>query len=156
MKHKIVLVVALSLSSVSVFAEVINESILPKAVISQPLLALAKGSFLNPKNWSEVSTPGDIHKSGGSAFYESRFKGDASKLGYHFPSGGKDNDYWFYRGARAGTYLEPRKWGDYRFPGSIHRSGSGPYFESTFKGPGGSINFPVDGKDSDYWIYRGV
>ena len=75
MKHKIVLVVALSLSSVSVFAEVINESILPKAVISQPLLALAKGSFLNPKNWSEVSTPGDIHKSGGVRFMNQGLRG---------------------------------------------------------------------------------
>ena len=156
MKRNIALVLALSCSATSAIADVVKESFLHGEPASQQSLAFAKGSFLNPKSWSETSRAGDIHKSGGSAFYESRFDGNASKSGYFFPKAGEDNNYWFYRGVRAGTYLQPRSWGDYSFVGSIHRSGSGPYFESKFKGPGGTINFPVDGKDNQYWIYRGT
>lgn len=159
MKQKFMLAAALTLSVTSAIADVVKESVMQETVGLRQSAAITKGSFFNPKGWSETSVPGDIHRSGNSAFFESRFTGNASRSGYFFPKNGQDNDYWFYRGTSpAGTYSAPLAWGAIADIGSIHRSGSGALYESRFVGSASKLvyYFPAVGQDNERWFYRGT
>ena len=158
MRQNVMLAIALSLSATSSIAEVVKESVMQERVVSSQSSANARGSFFNPKTWEEASVPGDIHRAGNGAYFESRFTGSASKLMYNYPEVSMDNARWFYRGTKpAGTFEAPLSWGQDAVIGSIHQSASGAFYESRFVGNASKLKYyyPAVGTDNARWFYRG-
>ncbi|MCO7227556.1 hypothetical protein [Pleionea sp. CnH1-48] len=60
----------------------------------------ARGTWENPKNWSEKTNIGDIHKAligDETVYFESRFNGSASETNkYYYPESKTSNEYWRY------------------------------------------------------------
>ena len=116
----------------------------------------AAGTYADPKSWGESTSPGLIHKDA-SGFFESRFSGSAQSGNKQFPPAGQNNEYWFWRGSHAGLYSDPKNWGDWSYPGAVHKGTDG-YYESKFSGSASTGNhyFPPAGQDNNKWTWLGT
>ncbi|XTZ40197.1 hypothetical protein ACQYRI_09590 [Salmonella enterica] len=117
-----------------------------------------RGTYSDPKSWSEYSYPGAIHR-GEAGLFESKFSGKAGSTWY-YPAADKNNAHWFWRGVHAGTRKDPKLWSEISYPGAIHYGGNNGarfgYFESRFNGqPGASWYFSWPGEDDPHWYWRG-
>ncbi|WHS61373.1 hypothetical protein [Pseudomonas sp. G2-4] len=114
------------------------------------------GTFTDPKSWSEQTRPGAIHK-GDSGFFESRFTGSAAAANKYFPPAGQDNNNWFWRGAHAGTFQDPKSWREFSYIGAIHGAGNSKRLESKFNGVAGPTDYyPTNNQDNAWWKVRAI
>ncbi|NWA23489.1 hypothetical protein HX866_01155 [Pseudomonas gingeri] len=119
-------------------------------------LGVHAGTYFDPKHWSDWSYPGAVHK-GNDGYFESRFTGSAATGNKYFPPAGQDNSYWFWRGAHAGTFGDPKSWREITYIGAIHGAGNTIRVESKFNGVAGPTHYyPTNNQDNTWWKVRAI
>jgi hypothetical protein len=83
------------------------------------------------------------------------FSGSASAHDWYFPAPGKSDSHWIWAGDHAGTYSDPKQWGDTTHRGAVHIGDKGGYFLSRFIGSASGTNwyFPAPEHSNSRWTW---
>ncbi|MCI3945096.1 PI-PLC X phosphodiestherase-like domain protein [Pseudomonas syringae] len=122
------------------------------------------GMAYDAKDWDEFTWPGALHFSTVNNYrvlFASKKEGVPSQHAWYYPLTASDDANWTFVGrGRAGTFIDPRNWGDPTSPGAQHINliGNTPYFYTAkFTGSAAANNwyFPEKEADNAYWAYAG-
>jgi len=117
------------------------------------------GTFDDPKDWSELTYVGDVHRyeyDNQTYFFIAKKEGNPAKQGWHYPTGPSDNEYWTYAGLHAGTWQDPKTWEEPTWPGALHQyPEKNQYFISNVTGNPAEHNwyYPTSATTNSNWQY---
>ena len=122
----------------------------------EPLPAPHKGTYEDPRGWSESTTPDRIHL-GAQGYFVARFSGSAASGNRYWPPAGQSNGSWSWAGSHAGTFDDPKGWSEVTVPGRIHLGDRG-YFIARFSGSAasGARYWPPAGQSDSSWTWGGA
>ncbi|MDD0972500.1 hypothetical protein [Pseudomonas fontis] len=122
-------------------------------VLADTSVTPLRGTYENPRGWSETTTPGQIHKSD-DRYFEANFSGSAATGNYYWPRGNTNNANWTFRGIHAGTYADPKLWSEETVVGRVHTDGY-RYFVARFNGTAGGRYWPKGDNSDSNWTFGG-
>lgn len=123
-----------------------------------------KGTFQDPKDFTEVTSQGLIHTAdiGGETVYlRSLVQGIPAENGWAYPTTDTGNEYWEYLGKNLheGTWSDPKGADDFTWPGRIHSVWIGTrhlYLMSNVDGLPAEHDWPIPQEEQNaYWSVAG-
>jgi len=119
-----------------------------------------KGSFLNPKTWSEEGKKNDIYIyyiDDKEIYFGLKTDGKPSDHNWYFPTTVTDNSHFFFAGFHSGTNADPKVWDEYGKVGSVYYEETHGFYRLKVEGYPVTANrgIPKKGESNDKWEFMG-